>query len=81
MLMIRLRRLGTKNKPFYRVVVSESTRVPNSRVTDSIGYYDPIRSPKVVQIDVAKADDWIRKGAQPSGTVRKRIEPARAAQV
>ena len=79
--MIRLRRAGTKNKPFYRVVVSESTRVPESRVTDQLGYYDPMRDPKLVKIDVGKADEWIRRGAHPSDTVRKLIERARSAQV
>jgi len=78
-LVIRLSRAGTKNKPFYHVVVSESTRTPTSRVTDRLGYYDPLRTPKVVQIDVAKADEWIGKGAQPSPTVRTLIEQARSA--
>jgi small subunit ribosomal protein S16 len=78
-LVIRLSRAGTKNRPFYHVVVSESTRTPTSRVTDRLGYYDPLRKPKVVQIDVAKADEWIRKGAHPSPTVSKLIEQARTA--
>ncbi len=77
--MIRLRRAGTKNKPFYRVVVSESTRVPEGRVTEQLGYYDPTRKPKVIEIDVSKADEWIRRGAHPSDTVRSLIEKARAA--
>ncbi len=80
MLKIRLRRAGTKNKPFYRVVVSESTRVPDSRVTEQLGYYDPTRNPKVVQINVGKADEWVRKGAHPSATVRRLIEKARTIQ-
>ena len=79
-LVIRLSRAGTKNKPFYRVVVSERTRQPRSRVTARIGYYDPKRSPEVVHIDVARADEWIRKGAHPSPTVRQLLERARAAQ-
>ncbi len=78
MLVIRLSRAGTKNKPFYHVVVSESTRTPTSRVADRLGYYDPLRKPKVVKIDVGKADEWIRKGAHPSSTVRKLIDQARA---
>ena len=79
MLVIRLSRAGTKNRPFYHVVVSESARTPTSRVTDRLGYYDPLRKPKVVQIDVGKADEWIRKGAHPSDTVRTLIEQARTA--
>ena len=81
MLVIRLSRAGTKNKPFYHVVVSESTRTPTARVTDRLGYYDPLRKPKVVQIDVARADEWMRKGAHPSPTVRTLIEQARKAPV
>ena len=77
MLVIRLSRAGTKNKPFYHIVVSESTRTPTARATARLGYYDPLRNPKVVQIDVGKADEWIRKGAHPSATVRKLIEQAR----
>lgn len=80
MLVIRLSRAGTKNKPFFRVVVSEQTRQPRSRVTDRIGYYDPKRTPDVVKIDVARADEWIRKGAHASPTVRQLLERARAAQ-
>jgi small subunit ribosomal protein S16 len=48
-------------------------------VTDRLGYYDPLRKPKVVQIDVARADEWVRKGAHPSPTVSKLIEQARTA--
>jgi len=78
-LVIRLSRAGTKNKPFYHVVVSESTRTPTARVTDRLGYYDPRHKPKLVQIDVEKADEWIRKGAHPSPTVRTLIDQARRA--
>lgn len=78
MLVIRLSRAGTKNKPFYRVVVSESTRKLRSRVTDQLGYFDPRRKPEVIKIDVGKAETWIRKGAHASDTVRKLLERARA---
>ncbi len=80
-MVIRLSRAGTKNKPFYRVIVSESTRQPRSRANDRIGYYDPKKKPEIVHIDVARADAWIRKGAHPSPTVRQLLERARAAQV
>lgn len=79
MLMIRLSRAGTKNKPFYRVVVSESARATRSKITDQIGYYDPKRKPEVVKIDVARAETWIKKGAHASDTVRRLIERARSA--
>jgi small subunit ribosomal protein S16 len=77
-LVIRLRRAGTKNKPFYHVVVSESTLAPTARVTARLGYFDPRRKPKQVKIDVGRADEWIRKGAHPSPTVRRLIDRARA---
>ena len=73
MLVIRLSRAGTKNKPFYRVVVSEQTRQPRSRVTD------PKTKPEVVRIDVTRADAWIKKGALPSQTVRQLLARARSA--
>ena len=79
MLVIRLSRAGTKNKPFYRVVVSESARTPRSRITDQIGYYDPKRKPEVVKIDVAKAEGWIKQGAHASPTVKRLLQRARAA--
>jgi len=80
-LVIRLSRAGSKNKPFYHVIVSESTRKLKTRVTDRIGYYDPKRKPENLKIDVAKADAWIKNGAHPSETVAKLIRKARAAQV
>lgn len=80
MLRIRLSRAGSRNKPFYHIVVSESDQPTRSRFNDRLGYYDPKHRPKVVKIDVARADEWIRKGAHPSATVRKLIEDARASQ-
>ena len=80
MLAIRLYRAGTKNRPFYRIVVSESTRTPGSRVTAQLGIYDPTRKPEVVNLDVAKAEEWMRRGAHASDTVRSLIERARGAQ-
>jgi len=79
-LVIRLSRAGTKNKPFYRVVVSESARTPRSKITDQVGYYDPKRKPEVIRIDVARAEDWIKKGAHASDTVRRLLDRAREAQ-
>lgn len=80
MLAIRLYRAGSKNRPFYRIVVSESQRTPRSRVSDELGVYDPTRKPGVVRLDLAKAEDWLRRGAQASDTVRSLIERARAQQ-
>jgi len=76
-LAIRLYRAGSKNRPFYRIVVSESARTPGSRVTQQLGVYDPTRNPEVVRLDLAKAEEWIRRGAHASHTVRSLIERAR----
>ena len=79
MLAIRLYRAGSKNRPFYRIVVSDSQRTPRSRVAAQIGVYDPTRKPELVQVDVQQAEDWIKRGAHASDTVRSLIERARAA--
>jgi small subunit ribosomal protein S16 len=80
-LVIRLRRAGKKNKPFYRLVVSEQTRQPRSKVTDQVGYYDPKRNPEVLKVDIERVDAWIKKGATPSATVRHLIDRARSVAV
>ncbi len=79
MVTIRLRRMGTKKKPFYRLVVSDSRLRPTGAVIENLGVYDPGRKPVRVQVDVARASEWMRKGAQASETVRKLIERARQA--
>lgn len=76
MLKIRLRRMGTKHRPFYRVVVSESRKTPQGRYVDMLGTYDPGSNPAAVQIDVARATEWIRRGAHPSETVRSLLKRA-----
>ena len=77
MVTIRLRRMGTRSKPFYRLVVSESGRVPTSRVAETLGTYDPRHNPAAVKLDVARADYWIGRGAKPSPTVRTLLERVR----
>ena len=67
---IRLRRMGAKKAPFYRVVVADSRYPRNGRFIEEIGYYDPMKEPAVISIDGEKAKDWIAKGAQPTETVR-----------
>ena len=79
MLKIRLKRMGSTHSPFYRVVVNDSRLAPaRGRAVDTIGYYDPMKSPKVVNIDLAKAEEWMSKGAQPSDTVAQLIRRERA---
>ncbi|MBR6796902.1 MAG: 30S ribosomal protein S16 [Clostridia bacterium] len=67
---IRLRRMGQKKAPFYRVVVADSRYPRNGRFIEEIGYYNPMTNPADVKIDGDKAKDWISKGAQPTDTVR-----------
>ncbi len=67
---IRLRRIGAKKAPFYRVVVADSRYPRDGRFIEEIGYYDPTKDPAIVNIDADKAKDWIGKGAQPTDTVK-----------
>ena len=67
---IRLRRMGAKKAPFYRVVVADSRFPRDGRFIEEIGYYDPTNEPAVVKIDAEKAQKWIANGAQPTDTVK-----------
>lgn len=71
---IRLRRMGARNNPFYRVVVADSRSPRDGRFIEEIGYYDPKSDPAVINIDTAKADEWIKKGAQPTDTVKRLLK-------
>ena len=76
MVKIRLRRMGARNRPFYRVVVSDSRRVPNAPAIDEIGYWDPSRTPATLEIDRDKIDYWVKRGAGLSDSVRKLVGQA-----
>ena len=67
---IRLRRMGAKKAPFYRVVVADSRSPRDGRFIEEIGYYNPISEPVEVKIDADKAQTWIKNGAQPTETVK-----------
>ncbi len=67
---IRLRRIGAKKAPFYRVVVADSRYPRDGRFIEEIGYYDPTKEPADVKIDTEKAKKWIGNGAQPTDTVK-----------
>lgn len=67
---IRLRRLGAKKAPFYRVVVADSRYPRDGRFIEEIGTYDPTKDPAEVKIDADKAKQWISNGAQPTDTVK-----------
>jgi small subunit ribosomal protein S16 len=68
---IRLRRTGTTKRPAYRVVVADSRAARDGRFIEVIGHYNPLTNPPTVKIETEKAEAWIKKGAQPSNTVRK----------
>jgi small subunit ribosomal protein S16 len=68
---IRLRRMGAKKRPFYRLVVADSRAARDGRVIDWLGEYDPVAEPTHVRVDAEKANEWLAKGAQPSDTARR----------
>ncbi|PSR34620.1 MAG: 30S ribosomal protein S16 [Sulfobacillus benefaciens] len=70
MVKIRLRRMGAKKRPFYRVVVADARAPRDGRFIEEIGYYDPTKDPAIVKIDEDKAVKWIQNGAQPTDTAR-----------
>lgn len=76
MVKIRLRRMGAKKAPFYRVVVADSRYPRDGRFIEEIGYYDPTKEHSVVSIDKEKADKWLANGAQPTDTVKKLLKVA-----
>lgn len=67
---IRLRRMGAKKAPFYRIVVADSRYPRDGRFIEEIGYYNPLQDPPVIKIDAEKAAKWIANGAQPTDTVK-----------
>ena len=71
MLRIRLRRVGKKGRPYYRIVVTEKRNPRDGAYIDGIGHYDPMADPPAITLDEARAVDWLRKGAQPSDPVRR----------
>lgn len=73
---IRLRRLGAKKAPFYRIVVADSRKARDGRFIEQIGYYDPLKNPPVISIDAEKALKWLAVGAQPSDTVASLLKKA-----
>src|SRR5947209_20530441 len=66
---IRLRRMGAKHQPSYRIVVADSRSPRDGRYIDQVGFYNPLTNPATITIDQEKAVDWLRRGAQPSDTV------------
>ncbi len=77
MLTLRLNRQGTKDRPYYKIVAVDSRKRRDGRYIEQIGTYNPMEDGVNYDINVAKADEWISKGAQPSDTVRDIIKKAR----
>ena len=77
---IRLKRMGMKKKPFYRVVVADERNPRDGRFIEEIGTYDPMTNPAQIKIDAEKAANWIKNGAQPTDTVRVLLKKVGAIQ-
>ena len=76
MVKIRLRRMVAKKSPYYRIVVSDSRSPRDGRCIEEIGTYNPLTAPATVTVDVEKAQNWIKNGAQPTDTVRGLLKNA-----
>lgn len=76
MVKIRLQREGKKKAPFYHIVVADSKSPRDGRIIEQIGTYDPMTTPATIALDKAKAEKWIKNGAQPTDTVKALIEKA-----
>jgi len=73
---LRLQRMGTKRRPFFRIVVADSRTPRDGRVIESIGVYDPLQKSAALTLDEEKAISWLQKGARPTDTVRKLLATA-----
>lgn len=78
MVKIRLRRMGAKKAPYYRVVVADSRYPRDGRFIEEIGYYNPVENPAELKVDVDRAQAWIKTGAQPTETVKALLKKASA---
>ncbi len=78
MVKIRLRRMGAKKAPFYRIVVADSRAPRDGAFIEEIGYYNPVSDPVELKVDAEKAVKWIKNGAQPTDTVRALLKKSGA---
>lgn len=76
MVKIRLRRMGAKKAPYYRIVVADSRSPRDGRCIEEIGTYNPLTTPSTVTVDAEKAQEWIKNGAQPTDTVKALLKKA-----
>lgn len=73
---IRLKRMGAKKRPFYRLIVADTRAARDGRFIDQLGHYNPIAEPAQISVDEEKTLEWLRKGAQPSDTARDLLRKA-----
>ena len=76
MVKIRLRRMGAKKAPFYRIVVADSRYPRDGRFIEQLGTYDPLKEPAEIKVDAERAQAWIKNGAQPTDTVKNLLKKA-----
>ena len=76
MVKMRLKRMGSKGAPFYRIVIADARAPRDGRFVEEVGYYDPTKKPSVIKIDQALATKWLSQGAQPTETVKKLLKIA-----
>ncbi len=74
MVKIRLRRMGAKKRPFYRLVVADARSPRDGRFIEQLGYYDPLTEPATIKIDEEKVRRWMAQGAQPSDAARSLLQ-------
>jgi len=80
MVKIRLKRIGAKKKPFYRIVVADSRSPRDGKFIDQVGTYDPKAEPSIINVDAEKVKKWLSNGAQPTETVKKLLKIAGVAE-
>lgn len=73
---IRMRRMGAKKRPFYRLVIADSRAPRDGRFIEEVGYYNPLSNPKEIKLDEDRILEWLQQGAQPSDTVRSLLSNA-----
>ncbi len=78
MVKIRLRRMGAKKAPYYRIVVSDSRSPRDGRFIEEIGSYNPLTNPAEIKVDVERAQYWVKNGAQPTDTVKSLLKKVSA---
>ena len=76
MVKMRLKRMGSKGAPFYRIVIADARAPRDGRFVEEVGYYDPTKEPSVIKIDQELANKWLSQGAQPTETVKKLLKIA-----